>query len=195
MKCVHEKVGSDGDSDQGELSKVLDSLIRELWDLILPHMISLSTQSEGHSQQGSQNKSTWLRVFESAARSAFQKTLHLRTRLSRTNCEFKFLWPSPREAFDRRNMQTFAGIAPYAKLVDKRVVAFTSFPGLEATATTRGVETPIVACKAVVKLYPDLRDSEAAAGSDCMAIKEVRETGCSGVGRIERWELDVVCSD
>jgi hypothetical protein len=154
MKCVHENVGSDGVPDERTLVKDVHPLIRELWNLILPHMIRLSTQAESHGQQRGRDQSTWLRVFESAAERAFQKTLHLRTRLVYTNCEFNFLWPSPREAFDRRNMQTDASLAHYAKPVDRRVVAFTSFPGLEVTSINLGAKSTFVAYKAFVKLYP-----------------------------------------
>lgn len=178
MKCVHEKIGSDGDSGHKELSKDVHPLIRELWDLILPHMISLSTQAEGFSQQSSHDESMWLRVFESAVGRAFQKTLHLRTRLSHTDCVFNFLWPSPRETLDRQIMQTFAGVAPHAKPLDKRVVAFTSFPGLKVTATDWRDKSTYVASKAVVKLYPKLRDAEAVSVSvDRITLQPMKKSG------------------
>jgi hypothetical protein len=83
-----------------------------------------------------------------------QKTLQLRKKLSGTNCEFNFLWPSAGETFDLRTMQTTAGVAPNFDPMAKRRVAFTTFPGLEVTATNMGVEETSVAYKAVVKLYP-----------------------------------------
>jgi hypothetical protein len=123
-------------------------------------MIQLSTQAEFHGQQRDRDQSTWLRLFESAAEPAFQKTRRLRTRLVHTGCEFNFLWPSPREAFDQRNMQIDASVAHYAKPVDRRVVAFTSFPGLEVTEINLGAKSTSVACKAFVKLYPYWEDIE-----------------------------------
>jgi hypothetical protein len=74
--------------------------------------------------------------------------------LSGTDCESKFLWPSAGELFDLRIMQTNGGVSLKEDPTAKRKVAFTTFPGLEVTATNLGVTSTVVAYKAVVKLYP-----------------------------------------
>jgi hypothetical protein len=120
----------------------------------------LSYQAEGQGQKRNggnsptNDESVWFDAFEPTAERAFQKILHLRTRLSGTNCEFKFFWPNHAEEYDLEAMQTEAGVPPNMKANAKRKVAFTTFPGLQVTATDLGVKSTFVAYKAFVKLYP-----------------------------------------
>lgn len=162
MKSVHALVSNDSEAHQAELMKDVHSLTGGLWNRILPHMIWLSTQAEIQGQKHSggnsslNDQSIWFHVFESMMEPIIQKTLYLRTRLSGTNCEVNFLWPNAGESFDLRTMQANAGVAPNIDPMAKRRVAFTTFPGLEVTATNMGVKKTSVAYKAVVKLYPHL---------------------------------------
>jgi hypothetical protein len=160
VKYVHALVSNDSKSHQTELLQDVHALTGELWNRILPHVIWLSTQAEiqGQRHDGGtsslNDQSIWLHVFESMAERIIQKTLHLRTRLSGTNCDFDLLWPSPGETFDLGTMQANAGVSPNIDPMAKRRVAFTTFPGLEVTATNMGVKKTSVAYKAMVKLYP-----------------------------------------
>ena len=160
VKRIHAHVGKSTNSNQTELTRDVAPLTGELWNLILPHMICLSTQAETHGQKHSDgtsslnDQSIWFHVFEAKAEHVIQKTLHLRTMLSGTDCEFEFLWPSAGELFDLRIMQTNGGVSLKEDPTAKRKVAFTTFPGLEVTATNLGVTSTVVAYKAVVKLYP-----------------------------------------
>lgn len=160
MKCVHALASNDSESHQTELLRDVHPLTGELWNRILPHIIWLSTQAEIQGQKhvggtsSLNDQSIWFHVFESMAERIIQKALYFRTRLSGTNCEFNFLWPSPGETFDLRTMQANAGVPLNIDPMAKRRVAFTTFPGLEVTATNMGVKKTSVAYKAVVKLYP-----------------------------------------
>ena len=161
VNWLHALVSSnDSESYQAALKKDVHLLTGELWNLILPHVILLSTHAENYGQKHSSDTSSlsdqsiWLDVFESTAESVIQKTLRLRTRLAGTNCEFRFLWPSPGAIFDLPTMQTTAGVALNADPMAERKVAFTTFPGLEVTTTEFGVTSTSVAYKAMVKLYP-----------------------------------------
>lgn len=159
-KWIHAHVIKSSDSNQTEFTRDVAPLTGELWNLILPHMICLSTQAEthGHTHSGGtsslNDQSIWFHVFEAKTEHVIQKTLHLRTRLSGTDCEFNFLWPSAGELFDLKTMQTNGGVSLNEDPTAKRKVAFTTFPSLEVTATNSGVTSTFVVYKAMVKLYP-----------------------------------------
>ena len=65
-----------------------------------------------------------------------------------TGCEYAFIWPSPDEIFDPRNMQVDGGGSENDD--DQSTVLFTVFPGLEIKPLSSNEMESLADAKAVV---------------------------------------------
>lgn len=141
---------------QSSLDRNAIRLSDGLWSAIRPHVKRLEIHAEGLGvlNTGSQAymDSVWLTTFDPAITAVFQDALCFRMKLMGTDCEYSFTWPHAGQEFDPRTMQTNAG--GHLDLAQKRMVAFTLFPGLQVTAAdlNNGQAEPVY--RAIVKLYP-----------------------------------------